>query len=223
VIDLKKFTQDKRYVIFNKSNITTRVCNIMKNRVQLLQCIPTENFDLKEARNVGLGPYDLELLQVSGDVIKVRRGVYQKASFDSFQDESLHAALISIGRPSAICLLSAFAFYGLTDEIPNRVWIYVPINKNSHIEEFKVVRKRNPCWDIGIVDIDGVVITDIERTVVDALSDRKHVSESDSMKIAKTALREKKTSLEAISSMAKKLGVYNRMKFKLMLLQDEYV
>ncbi|OFZ26736.1 MAG: hypothetical protein A2381_17250 [Bdellovibrionales bacterium RIFOXYB1_FULL_37_110] len=195
----------------------------MKNRAENLGKINKATFTFKDAKSVGLDYYDLKVLEMNGELCKVKRGIYQKESFNSFDNESFHNALAYLGDPSAICLLSAFYYYGLTDEIPNQVWVYVPITKYSHVENYKVIRKRDPKWNIGITNEDGFSITDINRTVIDALSDKKHVTDFESVKIARVALAEKKTSFDKLIQMAKKLGVYDRVKLKLTFLRDEYV
>ena len=199
------------------------MCDIMKTRSQKLQELDLTTFTIKEAKGVELDFYDIKVLEKMGEVVKAKRGIYQKSSFTDFENEALYSALVRFGSPSSICLLSAFFYHGLTDEIPSQTWIYVPLKKNSHDESFKVIRKSNPRWETGILDIDGLRITDIHRTVIDALSDRKHITDADSMKVAKEALKLRLTSLNDLTQMAEDLGVFNRIKFKLTLLQDEYV
>ena len=195
----------------------------MKNRLKKLNLIKKKTFTAKEAKSFDLDYYDLNTLVKNEKLRKSARGVYQKTSFKSYEEESLLNALAHLGDQSCICLLSAFYYYGITDEIPDQVWVYVPINKFSHLNNLKVVRKRDPRWEIGIIKKNGVVITNIHRTVIDALSDKKHVTDPESMKIVKAALDQKLTTLKELVSMAKKLDVYNRVKLKLTLLQDEYV
>lgn len=195
----------------------------MKDRLKTLELIKKDIFTAKDAKFFGLDYYDLNILVKNKELKKYERGIYQKVTFKSYDIESLLNALAYMGDKSCICLFSAFYYYGITDEIPDRVWVYVPISKYSHLENLKIVRKRNPHWDIGIINKKGVMITNIHRTVIDALSDKKHVTESESMKIARTALKEKLTTLNELVLMAKKLNVYNRVKLKLTFLQDEYV
>jgi len=195
----------------------------MENKYKKLNLIKKNVFNAKEAKKIGLDYYDLKVLVKENLLQKSARGIYQKKSSSSYEDESLQNALVHLGEKSCICLLSAFSYYELTDEIPEKVWAYVPINKFSHLESIKVVRKRDPKWNIGIINKNGVIITNIDRTVIDALSDRKHVTLADSFKIAKIALLNKMTTLKNLVLMAKKLGVYKRVKLNLTLLQDEYV
>ncbi len=199
------------------------MCDIMKNRVEKLQELKQEVFSLKDASMVGLDFYDIKVLEKEGKVIKSKRGIYQKSSFTDYENEVLYNAIAKMGTPSVICLLSAFFYYGLTDEIPDQTWIYVPLKKYSHDKSLKIIRKSSPKWTVGVSNINGLRITNVERTVVDALSDKKHVADTEAMKIARESLKQKLTSLKNITKMAKELGVFDRIKFQLTLLQDEYV
>lgn len=194
----------------------------MSNEVEKLDKIKKSIFSAREANELGLNAYRLKLLMQEGYIKKVSRGVYSKAE-ETFENEHLAFALAHLGEPSCICLLSALSFYNLTEEIPEKVWVYVSINKYSHLETLRTIRKRNPQWSIGIVEEEGVRITNIERTLVDCLTDRKHFTEIEAMRSTKLALREKKTTIQKLSNMAKKLEVFERVKFKLLLLKEDYV
>ena len=102
-------------------------------------------------------------------------------------------------------------FHQLTEQVPEQAWAYVPIEKYSHLNTVRVVRKSNPLWDVGIEAFEGVMITDIGRELIDALYDKKHISEAESFKMALEALKDKKTT---IKKLAKELGaaVVNRVK-----------
>lgn len=71
--------------------------------------------------------------------------------------------------------------------------------------------------------VEGVRVTDINRTLIDALNDKKHISEAESFKMTVQALKDKKTTIKKLAEMANRLGVGQRLKFKLSLLQDSYV
>jgi hypothetical protein len=63
------------------------------------------------------------------------------------------------GDSVAVCLLSALAFHGLTDEIPKKVWLLVPENKHSAHRDIRLLRSRNPHWKMGIDAQNGYRIT----------------------------------------------------------------
>jgi predicted transcriptional regulator of viral defense system len=195
----------------------------MKKQMQILKIIHNNIFSSKEALLAGLNYHDLNVLEAEGEILKLDRGVYQKAGEESFETDSYGIALAHLGEPSVICLWSALSFHELTEQVPEKIWIYVPVEKYSHLSKVKVVRKRNPFWDIGIETIKGIRITDINRTLVDALYDKKHISEAESFKMVHAALKNKKTTFKKLFEMANNLGVGKNLKLKLSLLQDNYV
>ncbi len=195
----------------------------MKNRLLAVKNIKMNTFSSKDAFKCGLNYHDLNVLAAEGKISKLERGVYQKAGKSSFETESFSVILAHLGEPSAICLWSALSFHQLTEQVPEQVWAYVPIGKYSHLNTVRVVRKTNPFWDIGIETVEGVRVTDISRTLIDALYDKKHISEAESFKMAMQALKDKKTNIKKLAEMAHKLGVSKKLKTKLSLLQDNYV
>lgn len=195
----------------------------MKKRLQVIKNIGKKIFSSKEALLSGLNYHDLNVLEAGGEIEKLARGIYQKSGKDFLEEDSYLIALAHLGEPSAICLWSALSFHELTEQVPEKIWVYVPIEKYSHLSSVKVVRKKNPLWDIGIETIKGIRVTDINRTLIDVLYDKKHVSESESFKMIQTALKEKKTTIKKLFEMANRLGVNKSLKLKLSLLQDSYV
>jgi predicted transcriptional regulator of viral defense system len=172
----------------------------------------------------GLTSYDLKELVNEGLIIKEGRGVYLKESHSQEFETSQYAVVLAqLGGPSVICLWTALAYYELTEEVPSDVWAYVPYEKSARLKSVKIVRKRNPFWDVGIETVDGVKITNIERSLVDAMADRKHFTKAQSFKMILSAINNKKTTLMKILNMAKKLKVINRLEKDLILLQDAYV
>ena len=195
----------------------------MKNRVQVFKNVKTNTFSSKDAIKSGLNYHDLAVLEAEGKIAKLGRGIYQKAGKISPETESFSIVLAHLGEPSAICLWSALSFHELTEQVPEQIWVYVPIEKYSHLNTVRVVRKRNPLWEIGIETVEGIRVTDINRTLIDALNDKKHISEAESFKMTVQALKDKKTTIKKLAEMANRLGVGKRLKLKLSLLQDSYV
>jgi predicted transcriptional regulator of viral defense system len=195
----------------------------MKKRQQLLKNIKKSIFSSKEALLTGLNYHDLNVLEGQGDIEKIARGIYQKSGKTNVEGDSYSIALTHLGEPSVICLWSALVFHELTEQVPEKIWVYVPLEKYSHLNSVKVVRKRNPFWEIGTETIKGVRVTNIERTLVDALYDKKHVSEAEAFKMVKISLKEKKTTIKKLFEMAQSLGISKSLKVKLSFLQENYV
>lgn len=195
----------------------------MKSRLDELSKIKNAIFSRKEALAVGLNTYDLGELVKAGDLEREGRGLYRKTDEELSENESYAKALAHLGEPSVICLWSALAFHDLTEEVPNKVWVYVPLEKYSHLKGLMVVRKSNPQWNIGIENIDGIRVTSIDRTLVDAMADGRHFDKFTPFRLVLAAIKSKKTSELKLLVMAKKLGLENRVRDTLLLLQDVYV
>ena len=194
-----------------------------KNLRKILKKINGAQFTSSTAREAGLSAFDLQLLLELKFITRVARGIYLKTSAKENINEELVTSLIQLGEPSCICLLSALYFYGVTDEIPNQTWIYVPYEKSSRLKSIKLIRKRNCDWKTGISIVDGVRVTTIERTLIECLTDKKHFTQLEAVKLTKIALSENLTTIEKLLSMSKKLKLDSKVKMVLTMIQESYV
>ena len=187
-----------------------------------LKKINARAFSSKDAIEAGLSYYDLNQLVKEGFLVKEGRGVFLKKNMVGNENEHYAVALAQLGEPSALCLWSALVFHDLTEEAPSDIWACVPYEKTTRLK-IKTVRKRNPQWDIGIETINGIRVTNVERTLVDALLDRRHFTEVQAYKIVMDAIRAKKTTFQKLYAMAKKLKAEKGLKRDLLLLEETYV
>lgn len=145
-----------------------------KSSLQVLGSITKQPFfTSKESRLKGISPSVLAYYVKTGDLERIARGVYRSAcspfpSIDRWTDLAEAAYLIP---DSAICLLSALAIYGLTEEIPRQHWIAIRHGTSAlRNRRVKIIRLRN--MELGKITIRlggmTVSIFDRERTVVDA-------------------------------------------------------
>jgi len=83
-------------------------------------------FTSKEVLDLGIGIAALHHYIKKGVIKRIRRGVYQSFSCRNmtFQWRDLIEAILSVSG-GVICLVSALAVYGLTEEIPRQHWIAV--------------------------------------------------------------------------------------------------
>ena len=171
----------------------------------------TKPFTPNQAARLGLSFYELSKLVSNGAVEQIARGIYRAAGGDINEEEQCRVATLRVGYPSAICLLSALSHYHLTDLIPKKTWIMVPIQKRTSDQTIKLLRSRNPQWKVGIQREDGYSITTIERTLVDCLTHRSRLGANTSIAALKSAIQSKKTTLSRVLEMAKALGVTHRI------------
>ena len=143
----------------------------------------------------------------AGELVRVGNGIYAKPEdLEGIEGDFYRATLLG-GSRSAICLLSALKYYGLSEQIFGGTWILLPYTAYLPRKKFlKSIRARNPRWRIGITKTSRFKITSIERTIVDAFRYRRLVGVPTAVYALKTALREKQTAKEKIFSMAKKLS-----------------
>jgi predicted transcriptional regulator of viral defense system len=92
-------------------------------------------FSRKQIEGLGLTGNHIQELLKSGHIVRVNRGVYQIAGENLSDDEIFHAASIRIKGKSAVCLLSALAYYNLTDAIPKKPGLWL---MSRHIPRIKI-------------------------------------------------------------------------------------
>jgi predicted transcriptional regulator of viral defense system len=106
------------------------------------------------------------LLSKSKLVFRVQNGLYYLPDADPLEIAS------NIVKPSYISLISAFAHYGLVDQIPNVIKV-ITTKRHRKLEniqnmaiEFKSV-KENMLYGYG--SDRGIVIADVEKAIIDSL------------------------------------------------------
>jgi predicted transcriptional regulator of viral defense system len=87
----------------------------------------------------------------------------------------------------------------------------VPFNKRSNHTGLRLLRSRTPHWKVGIEKVEGIPVTNLERTLVDCLIYRRLIGFPIAIESLKMALRQKKTSLQQVAEMAKQMRVYSRI------------
>ena len=170
-------------------------------------------FSAQEALSLGLSKAALTRMVKAGHLDRLSRGVYQMSGRDDETGEDRYRiATLRCGTPSAVCLLSALEHYHVTDQITKQVWVLVPEPKRIASKELKLVRSRNPQWDIGVRKMKQYWITTLERTLIDCLVYRRLIGSQVALEAIKQALTEKKVKLGDLYDMAKKVGVEHRVR-----------
>jgi len=171
----------------------------------------------KELKAIGVAATTISRAVSEGLVIRVGRGVYQLT--DSDVDINITLAEVSKQAPKAIiCLVSALAFHGLTDQMPRKVWIAIGVSNwepNFERPRTRVVRLREPYFSGSIEEhsISGtmVPIYSIEKSLCDAFRLPKLVDRSVAIESLKSALKDRKTTLSKITSDAQKYRAWNQI------------
>ncbi|MBH2006233.1 MAG: hypothetical protein I8H75_02635 [Myxococcaceae bacterium] len=169
-------------------------------------------FSIEKACKEGISYKKLRIWLQQRRIEQLERGIFRATGARDYCETDLFkSALLRIGEPSAICLLSALAYYHLTDEIPHKTWIMVPRSKRSKQPDLRLVRVTHPYFEIGIVSQTGLRMTSLERTLVEAITKSRYLGKSIGFQALNQALLEKKTTLNAVIKMANQLGVIQKL------------
>lgn len=189
--------------------------NYMRPKAGLKQLGPVlkaPSFTSKQAARLGVTAATLGHYLRRGDLERLSRGVYRAVGAPMIEDirwEDLVIAIRSV-KDAVICLTSALAIYGLTEEIPRQHWIAVRhATRHRAAPSVKVVRMRNLETGKTEINISGVTIPifDRERTIVDAF---RYLSRETAIKALRSALAKKgkeKLDLDKLRTYAKQLRV----------------
>jgi predicted transcriptional regulator of viral defense system len=153
-----------------------------------------------------------------GDVIRVGRGLYQLP--DSEVDTSLTLAEASKRVPKGIiCMISALAYYGLTDQMPRKVWIAIGAKDwqpSIDYPPLRIVRFRSPYLNYGIEThwISGVAVPiySIPKALADAFRNPKLIDRAVAIECMRNAVKERKTTPAAIAEAAQHCGAWTRIR-----------
>jgi predicted transcriptional regulator of viral defense system len=79
---------------------------------------------LVELREAGVTAATMSRMERVGEVIRLSRGVYQLPDAELDPNHSLAEAAKRVPK-GVVCLVSALAFHGLTDQLPPKVWMAI--------------------------------------------------------------------------------------------------
>lgn len=166
---------------------------------------------------VGVTRTTIQRALAEGAIERVGRGTYQLVGADMDAQTSL--AEVSKQAPTAvICLLSALAFHGLTDQMPRKVWIAIGRGQWAPKLDYppiRAVRFREPYFSSGIEihEIGGVKVQvySVVKSIADAFRNPKLVDRSVAIESLKSALGAHKATPADLSIAAKEYGVAKKI------------
>ena len=113
-----------------------------------------------------------------GTLLRLRNGVYAETS-------ALANNMVDVERivpGGVLCLYSAFAHYGLSTQVPSSFCIAIEAKRKLRLPDYPIIdlyywKKENLEFGITQKDLSGYVvrITDLERTVCDAVKYRNKI------------------------------------------------
>lgn len=190
-----------------------KLCYIRKMdpKINLPKELKNRLFTSDEAKGYGISQYYLNLMLSDGSLERLGRGIYRTNTGDISNEEMFAMATIWLGYPSAVCLLSALSYFNLSDEIPKKVWMMVDHSKMSHRHDLRLVRLRNPHWEIGIKKTKQFWISSVARTIIDIFMHPQIVSTTMAVQALKQAVKERQASAKEIYDMSLALGINQRI------------
>jgi predicted transcriptional regulator of viral defense system len=182
---------------------------------------------LAEFGEAGITATTVSRMERSGEVVRLARGLYQlpDAALDPQQSLAEAARLVPKG---VICLPSALALHGLTDQMPPKVWIaigrkdwrprvtYPPIRVARFSDE--LLRRSVEHKKIAGT---AVPVFGVAKTVADLFRYRRTTGDAIAVEGLRQALRRRKATPAEIAREAQAAGVWGTMEPYVMALTSD--
>ena len=131
-------------------------------------------FTIKEAEKQGISRSMLSYYVANGEMERVTRGIYRSSHYEAsekkLQWKDLAVAVNNI-QGGVICLVSALAYYDMTDELMKEFWIAVD-NNHSKVKFplCRIIKMKDMTMGLKTIKMAGlkVKIFDRERTIIDS-------------------------------------------------------
>lgn len=171
-----------------------------------------------ELRELGVSATAISRAVEAGDVVRIGRGLYQAA--DAEADLNTNLAEVAKRAPRAIiCLVSALALHGLTDQLPRKVWFAIGAKDwgpSIAYPPVRVVRFREPYFSGG-VEMHGiggtqVRIYSVPKSLADAFRNPKLDDRSVAIEALKAALNQRKATPAVLMKAAADYGTARMMR-----------
>jgi len=168
---------------------------------------------LAELRSAGVTAATVSRMERDGDVIRLARGLYQLPDAPLETNHSLAEAAKRLPR-GVVCLVSALAFHGLTDQLPKKVWM--AIGKKDWAPKADGMPIRVVRFTEGLLAesveahvIEGVPVKvfGVAKTVADCFRHRSKIGLSVAIEGLQEALRQRKATPAEIARQAERGGV----------------
>lgn len=182
---------------------------------------------LAELRTAGVTSTTVNRMERAGEVVRLARGLYQLPDADLDPHQSLAEAARLVPK-GVICLASALAFHGLTDQMPPKVWIAIGRKEwrpRIAYPPLRVARFSDEQLRRGVErkKIAGttVPVFGVAKTVSDLFRYRRTVGELLALEGLRQALRQRKATPAQLAREAQAAGVWPTMQPYLMALTTD--
>jgi predicted transcriptional regulator of viral defense system len=171
---------------------------------------------LADLRAAGVTAATISRMERAGEVVRLGRGLYQLSNAPLSADHALAEAAKAAPR-GIVCLVSALAFHGLTDQLPRHVWLAIGQRDWSpRRPELKTVRFADRLLrdsiETHIIEDVPVQIFGIAKTIADCFRHRRTVGLAIAIEGLQEALRQSKASPAEIARHAERGDVATVMR-----------
>lgn len=168
---------------------------------------------LVELRDAGVTAATMSRMERNGEVLRLARGLYQLSDAPLDTNHSLAEAAKRIPK-GVVCLVSALAFHGLTDQLPKQVWLAIgqknwapkPDSTPIRIVRF-TERLLNESVETHVIEGVPVKVFGIVKTIADCFRYRNKIGLSVAIEGLQEALRQSKVTPGEIARQAERGGV----------------
>lgn len=171
-----------------------------------------------ELRSQGVTAATLSRMAAEGRVLRLTRGLYQLADAPIEEQHTLAEAAKRVPK-AVVCLVSALAFHGLTDQHPRRVWLAIGQKDwapKLDAPAVRLLRLTNALLaaDVEHVTIEGVDVKvfSVVRTVIDLFRHERLVGLPVAIEGLKETLRSRRAQPGVIAARAESLGAWTKIK-----------
>ncbi|RWO62346.1 transcriptional regulator (plasmid) [Mesorhizobium sp. AR02] len=168
---------------------------------------------LAELREAGVTAATMSRMERDGEVLRLARGLYQLSDAPLDVHHSLAEAAKRVPK-GVVCLVSALAFHGLTDQLPRQVWLAVgqkdwppkPDGTPIRIVRF-TERLLNDSVETHVIEGVPIKVFGVIKTVADCFRYRNKIGLSVAIEGLQEALRQRKATPGEIARQAEHGGV----------------
>ncbi|GAJ97119.1 transcriptional regulator [Agrobacterium rhizogenes] len=168
---------------------------------------------LVELRDAGVTAATMSRMERDGEVLRLARGLYQLSDAPLDANHSLAEAAKRLPK-GVVCLVSALAFHGLTDQLPKQVWLaigrkdWAPKPDSTPIRIVRFTdRLLNESVETHVVEGVPVKVFGIVKTIADCFRYRNKIGLSVAIEGLQEVLRQRKATPGEIARQAERGGV----------------
>jgi predicted transcriptional regulator of viral defense system len=173
---------------------------------------------LAELRAAGASAATVSRMEQAGEIVRLGRGLYQLPDAPLSAVHSLAVAAKTVPK-GVVCLASALAFHGLTDQLPRKVWLAVGKADwaRRHTQpQLRIVQMADRLLrtDVETHRIEGVPVKvfSVARTVADCFRHRRAMGLAVAIEGLQEALRQRKATPAQLAQHAEFGGVATIMR-----------